>query len=174
MPHVGARLVGQRSLHARPSLGLNPVAACGVAGAPGGGDLDRSCQYLRRAARITWTTELAVAFAYNAVVGVALGYWAMAVVNSRVPATTTSLGLLATPVVGMALSAVVLGERIDTSLVASATMILLGIAIGTVSIRRTVQAVEPVSAEPVANVYQLRGRGRSAAPSRFSKDRRSH
>jgi drug/metabolite transporter (DMT)-like permease len=88
--------------------------------------------------RITWTTELAVAFAYNAVVGVALGYWAMAVVNSRVPATTTSLGLLATPVVGIALSAVVLGERIDTGLVASATMILLGIAIGTVSIRRTV------------------------------------
>jgi drug/metabolite transporter (DMT)-like permease len=99
--------------------------------------------------RITWTTELAVAFAYNAVVGVALGYWAMAVVNSRVPATTTSLGLLATPVVGMALSATILGERIDASLIASATMILLGIAIGTVSSRQTRQAEEPAPAKRV-------------------------
>lgn len=88
--------------------------------------------------RIAWNTELAVAFAYSGVIGTALGFWAMAAVNRQVPATTTSLGVLATPIVGMVISALFLGERIDAGLMASAVMILLGIAIGTtVHARRT-------------------------------------
>ena len=82
--------------------------------------------------RIAWTAELAYAFAYNGIIGTALGFWAMTVVNRRVPATTAALGVLATPVVGMALSAVFLGEKLDAGLIIAATMIILGIAIGTV------------------------------------------
>jgi drug/metabolite transporter (DMT)-like permease len=81
--------------------------------------------------RIVWSAKLAVTFAYSGVIGTALGFWAMAAVNRQVPATTTSLGVLATPIVGMTISALFLGERIDAGLIASTAMILLGIAIGT-------------------------------------------
>ena len=82
--------------------------------------------------RIAWSAELAYLFAYNGVIGTALGFWAMTVVNRRVPATTAALGVLATPVVGIALSAVFLGEKLDAGLIIAATAIILGIAIGTV------------------------------------------
>jgi drug/metabolite transporter (DMT)-like permease len=81
--------------------------------------------------RIAWSTRLAMAFAYSGAIGTALGFWAMTVVNRQVPATTTSLGVLATPIVGLVISALFLGEQIDASLMASTVMILLGIAIGT-------------------------------------------
>jgi drug/metabolite transporter (DMT)-like permease len=97
--------------------------------------------------RIVWTSKLAWAFAYNGAIGTALGYWAMAVVNSRVSATTTSLGVLATPVVGMAISAAFLGERVDADLVAAAAMIIIGIAIGTTARNRPAVAAA-LPAEP--------------------------
>jgi drug/metabolite transporter (DMT)-like permease len=88
--------------------------------------------------RMAWNAKLAVAFGYSGVVGTALGFWAMAVVNRHVPATTTSLGVLATPVVGLAISALFLGEPLDIGLIASTAMILSGIAIGTIGpMRRT-------------------------------------
>lgn len=84
--------------------------------------------------RITWTAELSLAFAYSGIVSTALGYWAMTVVNRRVPATTTSLGILATPVFGIAASTLFLGERLDADLITAAAMILFGIAIGTTNL----------------------------------------
>ncbi|MBX9930041.1 MAG: hypothetical protein K2Y56_00625 [Methylobacterium sp.] len=54
----------------------------------------------------------------------------MTVVSRRVPATTASLGVLATPVLGIGLSAVILAEGLDPQLVISALTILLGIALG--------------------------------------------
>ncbi len=81
--------------------------------------------------RIAWNAGLAAAFAYSGVIGTALGFWAMAAVNRQVSATTTSLGVLATPIIGMVISAFFLGEKIDAGLMASTAMILLGIAIGT-------------------------------------------
>jgi drug/metabolite transporter (DMT)-like permease len=83
--------------------------------------------------RIAWNTQLVWAFAYNGVVGTALAYWAMTVVNRHVPATTASLGVLITPVVGMAMSALALGEHIDADLIGAAVMITLGIAIATLT-----------------------------------------
>lgn len=75
-------------------------------------------------------TAALLALTYNGVIGTALGFWAMTVVNRRVPATTASLGVLATPVVGIGLSAVILAEGIDPLLVFSAFVILSGIALG--------------------------------------------
>ena len=54
----------------------------------------------------------------------------MTVVSRRVPATTASLGVLATPVLGIGLSAVSRAEGLDPQLVISALTILLGIALG--------------------------------------------
>jgi drug/metabolite transporter (DMT)-like permease len=81
--------------------------------------------------RIVWTPGLAVAFLYGGILGTALPYWAMTTVNRSVPAITTSLGILATPVVGVASSAIILGEAVNAQLIVAMVMILGGIAIGT-------------------------------------------
>src|SRR5262249_27501266 len=92
--------------------------------------------------QITWNSGLVWAFAYNGVIGTAFAFWAMAVVNSEVPATTASLRALSTPIVGMTISALFLGERIDADLIIAAAMIMVGIAIGTVPSRPKTQFVE--------------------------------
>jgi drug/metabolite transporter (DMT)-like permease len=81
---------------------------------------------------IRWSPALAGAFLYGGLCGTALAYWAMAMVNRSLPAVTTSLGLLATPVVGVASSALGLGEPVGASLIVAMAMILGGIAIGTI------------------------------------------
>jgi drug/metabolite transporter (DMT)-like permease len=85
---------------------------------------------------INWNSELAYAFLFTGVCGTALAYWAMAVVNRHLPAVTTSLGLLATPVVGIASSAIGLGETLSASLMMSVAVILGGIVLGTSFPRR--------------------------------------
>jgi drug/metabolite transporter (DMT)-like permease len=59
----------------------------------------------------------------------------MAVVNRGLPAVTTSLGILATPVIGVASSTLALGEPVDISLIVAISMILGGIAVGTIPAR---------------------------------------
>jgi drug/metabolite transporter (DMT)-like permease len=94
---------------------------------------------------IVWSPGLAAAFLYSGIFGTALAYWAMAVVNRSLPATTTSLGILATPIVGVICSTVALGERIDASLVIAMVLILTGIAIGTIPLGKRTD-VEPEQA----------------------------
>lgn len=81
--------------------------------------------------RIDWNLRLVLLFLYGGVIGVALGYWAMAMVNRSLPAITTSLGILATPVVGVLASLVVLGEPLSISLLVALVLIVGGIALGT-------------------------------------------
>lgn len=81
--------------------------------------------------RIDWNLRLVLLFLYGGVIGVALGYWAMAMVNRSLPAITTSLGILATPVVGVLASLVVLGEPLSISLLVALVLIIGGIALGT-------------------------------------------
>jgi drug/metabolite transporter (DMT)-like permease len=83
--------------------------------------------------RVVLSATALVALLYNGAVGTALGFWAMTVVNKELPAVVTSLGVLATPVVGLMLSALLLHERVDATLVLSSLLILTGIAIGTVA-----------------------------------------
>lgn len=81
--------------------------------------------------QIDWTLRLVLLFLYAGVIGVALGYWAMAMVNRSLPAITTSLGILATPVVGVLASLAVLGEPLSLSLLVALALIIGGIALGT-------------------------------------------
>jgi|HubBroStandDraft_3_1064219.scaffolds.fasta_scaffold02853_4 hypothetical protein len=67
------------------------------------------------------------------VVGNALAYWAIAMVNRSLPAATTSQGLLATPVVGTLCAAIVLGEPIGPTLLCAMALIVSGIALGTMA-----------------------------------------
>ena len=81
---------------------------------------------------IEWTPRLSLLLLYGGVVGNALAYWAIAMVNRSLPAATTSLGLLATPVVGT-LSAAILGEPIGPTLLCAMALIVSGIALGTMA-----------------------------------------
>jgi drug/metabolite transporter (DMT)-like permease len=87
--------------------------------------------------QIAWSPSLAAAFCYGGMFGTALAYWAMAMVNRSPPAATTSLGILATPVIGVVVSTLALGETIDISLLLAMAMILSGIAVGTIPLRIT-------------------------------------
>ncbi|MDR1658797.1 MAG: DMT family transporter [Desulfovibrio sp.] len=74
--------------------------------------------------------RIALLLAYCGIPATALAYWAMTVINASLPAVTTSLGVLAAPVVGILGSAVMLGETVDARLIISACLILGGIALG--------------------------------------------
>jgi drug/metabolite transporter (DMT)-like permease len=83
--------------------------------------------------KIEWTPLLIGALAFAGVFGTAFAYWAMAVANRSLPAVTTSLVLLATPIVGIVCSTVLFDEAVTPSLIVAMMMILGGIATGLLS-----------------------------------------
>jgi drug/metabolite transporter (DMT)-like permease len=80
--------------------------------------------------RPDWTPRLLLLLLYASVVGHALAYWAMSMVNRSLPAITTALGVLATPLIGLASAALFLGEPVEPSLLIATALILGGIALG--------------------------------------------
>jgi len=77
-----------------------------------------------------WTPVLLALLLYGGMPGTALPYWAIAMATRRLPAFTTSLGLLATPVFSVIVSTLWLREALTPSLVTAIALILGGIAIG--------------------------------------------
>jgi drug/metabolite transporter (DMT)-like permease len=67
-----------------------------------------------------WSWRLVLLFLYSGLIGTALAYWAMSMVNKSISALTTSLGTTGTPLVGIASAAILLGEPIDISLAVAA------------------------------------------------------
>jgi drug/metabolite transporter (DMT)-like permease len=81
---------------------------------------------------IAWTGRLAALLVFSGMICTALAHWAMTMVNRSLPAVTTSLGLLATPVVGIFSAAAALNEPFEPSLFVAMALIIGGIALGTV------------------------------------------
>lgn len=79
---------------------------------------------------VAWTAGLVGLLLFSGIVCTALAHWAMSVVNSSLPAVTTSLGLLATPAIGIVSGIAILGEPLDPSLLVALTLLVGGIAIG--------------------------------------------
>jgi drug/metabolite transporter (DMT)-like permease len=77
-----------------------------------------------------WTGRFVALLLFAAIPGTALAYWATAMASRHLPAVVTSLGLLATPVVGVVVATLWLGEVLTLSLVAAIVLILGGIALG--------------------------------------------
>ena len=77
-----------------------------------------------------WNGRLAALLLYAGVPGTAVAYWATAVASRNLPAVTTALGLLTTPVVSVTVATLWLGEPLTLPLVAAIVLILGGIAIG--------------------------------------------
>src|SRR6476646_6772706 len=71
-----------------------------------------------------------VALLFAGIPGTALAYWAAAVSSSELPASTTSLGLMATPAVSIVVSMGLLGEQPTVALIAALVLILIGVVVG--------------------------------------------
>jgi drug/metabolite transporter (DMT)-like permease len=80
---------------------------------------------------VTWNARLVALLLYAGIPGTGLAYWASATASRTLPAVTTSLGLLATPVVSVVVATLWLGEPLTLSLVSAIVLILGGIALGT-------------------------------------------
>lgn len=78
-----------------------------------------------------WTPRLVLLVLYAGIPGSALAYWAVAMASRDLPAVTTSLGLLATPVVSVIAATIFLGEPLTPSLVVAIVLILGGVGLGT-------------------------------------------
>jgi drug/metabolite transporter (DMT)-like permease len=83
-----------------------------------------------------WNVRLVTLLLYAGVPGTALAYWAIAVASRNLPAVTTSLGLLATPVVSVVIATIWLGETPTLPLLAAIVLILGGVAIGVTGDRK--------------------------------------
>jgi drug/metabolite transporter (DMT)-like permease len=94
---------------------LLTVIACVAEGAP----------------RIAWTTRLCALLLFSGIVCTAFANWAMTMVNRSLPAVTTSLCLLATPLLGIFSATAILNEPLEPSLFLAMTLIIGGIALGT-------------------------------------------
>jgi drug/metabolite transporter (DMT)-like permease len=80
--------------------------------------------------RVTWTRESVLLLLFAGIPGTALAYWAAAVSSSELPASTTSLGLLATPAVSVVVALILLGEAPTFALLLALALLIGGIAIG--------------------------------------------
>jgi drug/metabolite transporter (DMT)-like permease len=69
----------------------------------------------------------AASLAYVGPIATAFAYWAVVEAGRHFRASTLSMALLATPAVGVLLSALILGETVDPSLIAGAALIATGI-----------------------------------------------
>lgn len=76
---------------------------------------------------INWSWSLLAEMSYIGPIATAFGFWGVLELNRRLPAVTTSLILLAVPVIGLLSSALILHEKITLNLMISMTLILMGL-----------------------------------------------
>lgn len=79
---------------------------------------------------LDWTLALILMLLYAGVPGTALAYWAMAMAGKTLPAVTTALGLLATPVVSVVVATLWLREPLTPTLLIAIALVLGGVALG--------------------------------------------
>jgi drug/metabolite transporter (DMT)-like permease len=84
-----------------------------------------------------------LALAYVGPVATAFAYWAIVDVGRRLPASTLSVALLATPSLGLLISALTLGERVDVALVVGMVLVGAGIRLATPSRQQQLHADRP-------------------------------
>lgn len=82
---------------------------------------------------IAWNARLVALLLFSGTVCTAFANWAMTMVNRSLPAVTTSLCLLATPLLGIFSATLILSEPLEPSLFVAMTLIIGGIALGTVT-----------------------------------------
>ena len=84
---------------------------------------------------VMWSGRLVALLLYAGIPGTAVAYWATALASRNLPAVTTSLGLLATPVLSVVVATLWLGEPLTLALIAAIVLILGGVAVGSMADR---------------------------------------
>lgn len=85
---------------------------------------------------LDWSPAVLAILAYNGPIASAFCYWAVLAVTRSLPATTTSLSLLAVPAAGLVASALALGEPLGAPLIGGCALILGGVALVNLGDRR--------------------------------------
>lgn len=80
--------------------------------------------------QVDWSPSFTLLLLYLGVAGTGVAYWAAATAGRLLPAVTTSLGLLATPMVSVITATLWLGEPLTVSHGAAIALVLGGVAIG--------------------------------------------
>jgi drug/metabolite transporter (DMT)-like permease len=88
-----------------------------------------------------WSGGVVAAVVFNGVVATGFAFWLMNVLSRRLPAMLTALASLAVPPVGVAASALALGEPITAGMLLGAALVLGGLAL-------TIRAPPPRTATP--------------------------
>lgn len=89
---------------------------------------------------IDWTPELAWIVAYQGILATGLAVWAQISVLRNLAAVSTNLSLMAVPVVGLASSALIVGEKLTPAVLVAVAMILSGVGLNLVADRRQTEA----------------------------------
>lgn len=76
-----------------------------------------------------WSPTVLAILAYNGPIASGFCYWAVLAVTRSLPATTTSLSLLAVPAAGLVASTLALGETLGAALIGGCILILGGVAL---------------------------------------------
>jgi drug/metabolite transporter (DMT)-like permease len=92
---------------------------------------------------VQWGWPLAVVLAYNGPLATAFCYWAFVTVNRSLEATTTSLGSLGVPVVGVLAAALALGEPLTAAKLIGLGFILAGVVLLSVAAARDRRSSAP-------------------------------
>ncbi len=113
---------------------------------------------------IHWSWELAVILAYNGPVASAFCYWAFVTVNRSFPASTTALGSLGVPLVGVLASALALGEPLTAATLGGLALIASGVVVLSLAAARR----EPASFAPAVAGDSAASGPRPLSPSPLS------
>jgi drug/metabolite transporter (DMT)-like permease len=92
---------------------------------------------------IDWSPQLVWVVLYQGVLATGIAFWAQIVILRNLSAVSTNLTLMAVPVVGVASSALLLGEDITTSLAIGLVLVIIGVAINLLSDRPVVDDTQP-------------------------------
>ena len=79
---------------------------------------------------VGWDGRVLALLLYAGIPGTAIAYWATAAASQTLPAVTTALGLLVTPVISTVIATLWLGEPVTLSLISAIVLILGGVALG--------------------------------------------
>jgi drug/metabolite transporter (DMT)-like permease len=78
---------------------------------------------------IQWTAHMFIfSVLYNALLSSLVAYWLLVTITRYLPVITSSLGLLAVPVIGLLASALLVGEPLTISILTSLGLIIAGLA----------------------------------------------
>lgn len=84
---------------------------------------------------VRWTARTVAIVLYQVFLGSAFGFWGLLTISRSLPAMTTTLTLMAVPVVGLGSSIALVDEPLTVAVALGLALILAGVAFGTLSDR---------------------------------------